>query len=748
MGSIKPFTGFFLLLILMSTSLMAQNGKWFQQAPKPTGNSLFDVFVFDSTTVIAVGELGTVIKTTDDGESWYIQAYASGTSVSLHSLSFVDSNIGWAVGDSGTVIKTTDGGEVWTPLTSGTTRRLYGVDFVDANNGWAVGDSGTILKSTDGGASWNSQTSGTTQRLYSVDFVNDRKGWAVGNNATILKTTNGGVNWVSLANESTASLCDVHFVNDSTGWIAGNGVWKENHVLKTTNGGTDWTYPMSGWLFWGMYSIHAVDENIVYLVAITEYSYPACPFSTQFFMTTDGGENWSRYAPCHTYALVIHFDKEGHGWAVGGGGLIYKNIGGNSWSKKNRSGYTFPIHSVDFLNADTGWAVGSYCEYRPHATCECKSPVIRTTNGGEVWSYDGGMNCARCYSIDFINADTGWIVGWAEVMSIDRINYATDGGVIWYQRGNQINTTPRSVFFLDSEIGWIVGDEGAILNTTDNGINWIYQESGTEKDLQDVCFVDAETGWVVGYEGTILSTTNGGTEWNSQASETQAALLSVDFVDAFTGWAVGDSGTIINTSNGGLEWLQQKSGTEHCLFSVDFVDADRGWAVGYAATIIKTTDGGITWTHEPPLPTRATLEAVHFVDANTGWVTGSGGVIFKFIGEEETEAPEDPEDPEEMPGAFRLGQNYPNPFNSTTTIPFTVHGKQKTVNSPVRTTLKVYNIRGQLVRVLVDQEKFPGNYEVLWDGKNKHGNSVSSGVYFYQLKVGDITETKKLVLLK
>jgi len=48
----------------------------------------------------------------------------------------------------------------------------------------------------------------------------------------------------------------------------------------------------------------------------------------------------------------------------------------------------------------------------------------------------------------------------------------------------------------------------------------------------------------------------------------------------------------------------------------------------------------------------------------------------------------------------------------------------------------------------VDQEKSLGHYEVIWDGKDKKGNSVSSGVYFYQIKAGDLTETKKLVLLK
>jgi flagellar hook assembly protein FlgD len=69
-------------------------------------------------------------------------------------------------------------------------------------------------------------------------------------------------------------------------------------------------------------------------------------------------------------------------------------------------------------------------------------------------------------------------------------------------------------------------------------------------------------------------------------------------------------------------------------------------------------------------------------------------------------------------------------------------------HSPIRTTLKVYNILGQLVRTLVDEEKTPGNYDVVWDGKDDSGKEVSSGIYFYQLKTSDYTHTKKMVLLK
>lgn len=106
------------------------------------------------------------------------------------------------------------------------------------------------------------------------------------------------------------------------------------------------------------------------------------------------------------------------------------------------------------------------------------------------------------------------------------------------------------------------------------------------------------------------------------------------------------------------------------------------------------------------------------------------------------------DDDHNTPQRFELSQNYPNPFNPSTTIPYTVNGSQFMVHSPIHTTLKIYNLLGQLVRTLVDEEKTPGNYDVTWDGKDNLGKEVASGTYFYQLKIKDFTTTKKMILLR
>jgi DNA-binding beta-propeller fold protein YncE len=95
----------------------------------------------------------------------------------------------------------------------------------------------------------------------------------------------------------------------------------------------------------------------------------------------------------------------------------------------------------------------------------------------------------------------------------------------------------------------------------------------------------------------------------------------------------------------------------------------------------------------------------------------------------------------DKPRRFSLEQNVPNPFNPATTIQFEVA-------EAVHVKLKVYDVAGRLVRTLVDETKKPDSYKTVWDGNDRHGRRVASGVYFYKLEAGSFVKTKKMVLLK
>jgi photosystem II stability/assembly factor-like uncharacterized protein len=324
------------------------------------------------------------------------------------------------------------------------------------------------------------------------------------------------------------------------------------------------------------------------------------------------------------------------------------------------------------------------------------------------------------------------------------------------------------VSFTNASNGTAVGQDGIILRTTDGGQSWIDQPSGTTITLYGVCFIDVNNGLVVGSGGTIIGTTDGGQNWMSQSIGTNTNLYAVSYNSSI--WTiVGSEGTIIR--NG----IIQISGTTNDLFGVCFMDANNGLVVGSGGTILGTTDGGLNWTSQSigtntnlyavsynsgnwvvvgsegtiirngVFQTSGTLNdlfGVSFTDANNGWAVGGNGTILRttnggvtFIEEEQID---------EIPTEFLLSQNYPNPFNPSTRLKYSIPNSSQVV-------IKVYDILGNEIETLVNEEKPAGTYEITWSAE-----SLPSGVYFYQLKASDpstssgqgFVQTKKMLLLK
>ncbi len=96
----------------------------------------------------------------------------------------------------------------------------------------------------------------------------------------------------------------------------------------------------------------------------------------------------------------------------------------------------------------------------------------------------------------------------------------------------------------------------------------------------------------------------------------------------------------------------------------------------------------------------------------------------------------------QVPGLItELSGAYPNPFNPSTTISFSL---EKAAN----TSLEIYNQKGQLVKTLVNANLSAGTHKLVWSGDDENGSAVSSGLYFYRMKSGKFSSTKKMVLMK
>jgi len=126
------------------------------------------------------------------------------------------------------------------------------------------------------------------------------------------------------------------------------------------------------------------------------------------------------------------------------------------------------------------------------------------------------------------------------------------------------------------------------------------------------------------------------------------------------------------------------------------------------------------------------------VDAvNVKWFATSGGVSSFDIGAISVE------NSRYMPAVMDIRGNYPNPFNPSTTIQYALpEGKSFHVK------LNVYDIRGALVRTLVNQVINPGIHSVVWDGIDQTGNEVSSGIYIYRIQAGKFSKTNKMLLMR
>ncbi len=252
--------------------------------------------------------------------------------------------------------------------------------------------------------------------------------------------------------------------------------------------------------------------------------------------------------------------------------------------------------------------------------------------------------------------------------------------------------------------------------------------TGLNGDFSGISAPSVNNVWVCG--GNRIYYYNG-TNFTSQIAP-GGTFNDIHFISNQEGWVVGNVGIIGNTTDGGADWITQTNPDiqNRSLYGVFFLNSDKGWAVGVNGVILHTIDGGTNWAVEGAGLTTAFLRGVHFTSATNGYVVGNDKTLLKYG--ELTSV----ENEEELPTKFSLSQNYPNPFNPTATI-------QYAIPKAGAVTLKVYNILGQEMITIINEERPAGSYEVEFNA-----STLPSGIYFYRLQAGSFVKTKKMVLMK
>jgi len=423
------------------------------------------------------------------------------------------------------------------------------------------------------------------------------------------------------------------------------------------------------------------------------------------------------------------------------------------WYQQN-SGTTKNLHAVHFIDANNGWVVGD------------SGTILKTTNLGNNWILQTSGTTLNLCDIQFIDANIGWVVGGSPDslgLPIPIILKTTNGGTSWFQQMSDTTFYPSAVFFIDGNTGWVVGGSydslglaiPNILKTTNGGINWTSKSAPTTHPLKDVHFINTTIGFLTaGHDefissGGILKTTDGGDTWINQLVDSTIFYSALSFFDELNGISVGwhhfslmfFTGYIFHTSDGGLNWEPSFSSIFTRFISVTSAGLNDAWAIEKPIVtpgicrILYSNDKGVNWSEQGVFDIDSTYPTSIFcIDSLAGWAVGWNGVILhttnggvSFIEEEQIN---------EIPSEFLLSQNYPNPFNPSTKIKYSIPQTSQV-------QIKVFDVLGNEMEALVNEEKQGGTYELTWNAVN-----LPSGVYFYQLKAGSYVDTKKMILIK
>lgn len=394
---------------------------------------------------------------------------------------------------------------------------------------------------------------------------------------------------------------------------------------------------------------------------------------------------------------------------------------------------THDLFALSFLDSLNGWVAGD------------SGTILRTTNGGVSWMNQSVGISETIVDIFMLNERWGWgVAPWYNDTAIyTYILSTTNGGNTWenrYWEGDFLT----SVYFGDSLVGWAGSGMSRIYRTTDGGATWVEAEivpgPFARFPVTNLKFYSPRYGFAMGGRieivGVVWRTTDAGQTWTGHPASPEPVVDlhffdSLRIIGVFTDPDFLGAG-VITTSDGGDNWQYRYLDIWGDAQALAVRTPAEMWCpLGFTGTYMYTLDSGMTWTDLYTPDSTAMYDAV-FTDDRTGYMVGLRGSILKYniiTGVEEKYQHTYPSKP-------ALHQNFPNPFNASTKIKFDVHE-----SGPV--SLKIFNLLGQEISVLVDDVKHQGRYEVMVDG-----SALPSGMYLYRLSVGSIVQTKKMILLR
>jgi len=361
--------------------------------------------------------------------------------------------------------------------------------------------------------------------------------------------------------------------------------------------------------------------------------------------------------------------------------------------------------------------------------------VFRSSDGGTTWTAisSGLPTGSFVYRLVIIG---GKII--AGTTNFWGMYQTTDNGASW----TKIGFTGIEIYSF-AKIGenLFAGTSVGADISTDNGTTWTNVAIDTKEKVKALAvngskfFAGITGGEWIDYShytyGVYLSTDNGLTwSWPTNIGFNKVVItLSAVGNHLFAGTS---SGVYLSTDDGG-SWTAANNGLTNTNITSAVVSGNNLFVGTNGGGVFLTTDNGASWSAVNTGLTNLYVYSLAVI-GNDLYAGAMMSGLWKRSLSDIVTAVED--DKINQPANFALHQNYPNPFNPTTTLSFAISHSSLV-------TLKLFDVLGKEIAVLVNENKSAGNYEINFDASN-----LSSGIYFYKLQAGNFSSTKKMVLTR
>ncbi|MFA7687819.1 MAG: T9SS type A sorting domain-containing protein [Moheibacter sp.] len=239
-------------IFIFSFFIFNSKAQWVELDPGVNVAYFSDVYAITPDIVVVVGANGTILKTTDGGETWMQKP--SGTTLNLGKVQFPTPDIGYITGSNGKLLKTIDGGETWTLMDLGENSDFSGLYCLNEDLIY-ITSLNTLLKSFDGGNSFITINTNLNYNNPQIQFLDVNLGFTwdpYSYDFILLKTEDGGATWSETGGESP-----IHFFNEYIGFYYSNG------LFKTIDSGITFNQIAEG-SGNRLRDIFAINENIVW----------------------------------------------------------------------------------------------------------------------------------------------------------------------------------------------------------------------------------------------------------------------------------------------------------------------------------------------------------------------------------------------------------------------------------------------------------------------------------------------------